>query len=394
MAPFEMNGGAPLPDYAGGGFVNLIASLVAGCGGEPRHPELRLLPAAEASGARNIVLAIVDGLGDNYLRTHGAQGTLARLRRGSISAVFPSTTASAITTSFTGATPYEHGLTGWFTYFGAAGCVAAPLPFRSRGDNVPLAARGISGSHLFSGTSLFDSIGVRGIVVTHRSIVNSNYNLHYCGRAERIPYADLRGFIDQTEAAVKSGPERKFIYTYWPEFDTLAHRHGVASPQVHEQFQLIDAAFSELAARLSGTDTLLVVTADHGFLDSTGSASLELEDAPGLASMLRFPLCGERRAAFCHVQEGRVPEFMARARDWLGERGEVHKSSELAEEGWFGTGRPHARLAERIADVTFLMNGSYTVKDWTPGEAHHLHIGNHGGTSEDEMRIPLVVAHA
>jgi hypothetical protein len=389
-----MNGVVPLPDYAGGGFVNLIASLAAGCGGEPRHPELRLLPAAEAAGARNVVLAIIDGLGDNYLRTHGARGVLARHRRGSISAVFPSTTASAITTSFTGATPYEHGLTGWFTYFSAAGCVAAPLPFRTRGDNLPLAARGISGSHLFSGSSVFDSIGVRGIVVTHRSIVDSNYNLHYCGRAERIPYADLQGFITQTEAAVKSGPERKFVYTYWPEFDTLAHRHGVGSPEVHSQFERIDAAFAELAKRLSGTDTLLVATADHGFLDSTGSSSLTLEDSPGLAGMLRFPLCGERRAAFCHVQEGRVPEFAARARDWLGNRAEVRKSAELAEEGWFGNGIAHPRLAERIGDITFLMTGCYTVKDWTPGEPHHLHIGNHGGTSEDEMRIPLVVTHA
>jgi hypothetical protein len=389
-----MSGTNSRPDYAGGGFVNLIASLVAGCGGEPRHPELRLLAAAEAAGARNVVLAIFDGLGDNYLRTHGAHGTLARHRRGAISAVFPSTTASAITTSFTGATPYEHGLTGWFTYFGAAGCVAAPLPFRSRGDNLPLAARGISGSHLYSGKSLFDSIAVRGIVVTHRSIVDSNYNQHYCGRAQRIPYADLQGFVAQTEAAVKSGPERKFVYTYWPEFDTLAHRHGVASSEVRAQFERVDAAFANLLERLTGTDTLVVATADHGFLDSTGSASLTLEDAPGLAGMLRFPLCGERRAAFCHVQEGRVAEFKARARDWLGDRAEVRGSAELVEEGWFGSGQPHPRLAERIGDVTLLMTGTYTVKDWTPGEAHHLHIGNHGGTSEDEMRIPLVVAHA
>ena len=37
------------------------------------------------------------------------------------------------------------------------------------------------------------------------------------------------------------------------------------------------------------------------------------------------------------------------------------------------------------------MRGRYTVKDWTPGEARHLHIGNHGGTSEDEMLIPLIM---
>ena len=30
-------------------------------------------------------------------------------------------------------------------------------------------------------------------------------------------------------------------------------------------------------------------------------------------------------------------------------------------------------------------------RNWTPGESRHLHIGNHGGTSEDEMLIPLIL---
>src|SRR5436190_22234333 len=156
------------PDYTGGGFVNLIASLVAGGGGEPRHPELRLLPAAEVARARNVVLAIVDGLGDNYLRSHGAQqGTLARLRRGAISAVFPSTTASAITTSFTGATPYEHGLTGWFTYFPEAACVGSPLRYQRRGEKASL---GVPPARLFTEGSLFDGLATRSIVVSYRPI--------------------------------------------------------------------------------------------------------------------------------------------------------------------------------------------------------------------------------
>jgi hypothetical protein len=31
------------------------------------------------------------------------------------------------------------------------------------------------------------------------------------------------------------------------------------------------------------------------------------------------------------------------------------------------------------------------VKDWTAGEPRHLHIGNHGGATADEMMIPLIV---
>ena len=375
----------PLPDYSGKGFVNLVASLVEACGGAPRHAPLVSLPVAEIRTAANVVFLIVDGLGDNYLRANGAGGTLAKYRRGAISAVFPSTTASAITTSFTGATPLEHGLTGWFTYFSQAACVGAPLPFQRRGERNSL---GVKPGELFVEGPLFDGLAARSIVVSWRKIIDSAYNVHHCGRAERLAYDDLPGFLEQTVCAVKSGPERKFVYAYWPEFDALSHQHGVGSAAVGAHFQALDAVFGELFARLAGTDSMLVLTADHGFIDCPVEDSIELP--PALSAMLRFPLCGERRVAFCHVHDKRT--FMDRAKESFGERADVRPSSELAEEGWFGPGRAHPHFAERIGDVALVMKGPATVKDWVPGEPRHLHIGNHGGTSEDEMHIPLVVA--
>jgi Type I phosphodiesterase / nucleotide pyrophosphatase len=374
-----------VPDYAGNGFVNLIASLVEACGGAPRHAPLAALPVAELREARNLVFLIVDGLGDNYLVANGAGGPLAGHRRASISAVFPSTTASAITTSFTGATPLEHGLTGWFSYFSEAACVGAALPFVRRGEKTPLAA---APERIFIAPPLFDGLAVRSLVVSWRQIIDSTYNRHHCGRTERLAYDNLEGFLAQTVAAVKSGPARKLVYAYWPEFDALAHQHGVASEPVRAHYRTLDALFGELLARLAGSDTLLVVTADHGFVDSPPEESIELP--PALAALLRFPLCGERRVAFCHAHDR--TSFLARAKDVLGDRAQVRPSVELLDEGWFGPGRAHPRILERIGDVALLMNGRGTIKDWVPGEARHLHIGNHGGTSEDEMRIPLVVA--
>jgi hypothetical protein len=73
-------------------------------------------------------------------------------------------------------------------------------------------------------------------------------------------------------------------------------------------------------------------------------------------------------------------------------RADVRPSGELAEEGWFGDGEAHPRFAERIGDVALVMRAHHTVKDWIAGEPRHLHIGNHGGTSEEEMTIPLVLA--
>ncbi len=376
------------PDYAGGGFANLIASIIEACGGAPRHAPLSCLPPAELAAAGNVVLLIVDGLGDRYLQREGGGGALIARRRGAITSVFPSTTASAITTSYTGWTPFEHGLTGWFTLFGEAGCVASPLPFQRRGDRASL---GVQPASVYRAGSLFDGLARRSIVVSFRPIIDSAYNVHHCGRAERLAYDKLDGLVAQTVAAVKSGPEPKFVYAYWPEFDTLSHRFGNGSDQVRAHFKAVDEAYAELMQRLAGTDTLVVATADHGFIDSVGADALEFADAPGLAGLLRYPLCGESRIAFCHVQEGRTREFMQRAADWLGERAQVRPSMELAEEGWFGGGAAHPRFAERIGDVALMMHGRATVKDWTPGEPRHRHVGHHGGASEDEMLIPLMV---
>jgi hypothetical protein len=356
-----------------------MASIVQACGGAPRHAALRALPPEEIARATNVVLLIVDGLGDGFLARRGAGGELARRRRGTMTSVFPSTTASAITTSYTGYTPLEHGLTGWFTYFGEAGCVAAALPFKSRGDMAPLSRRGVTPQQVYRAASLFSTLAVRSI--------DSAYNLRHCEGAERRAYATLQEFEREIATAVRSGAERKLIYAYWPEYDMVSHRFGSESRAAIAKLEQVDASFGRLLQTLSGTDTLVIATADHGFIDSQPEESLELPAA--LAAQLRFPLCGERRIAYCHVHSPQ--DFMAQARDWLGERADVLPSRELVGQGWFGGGEPHPRFAERVGDVALLMRDRYTIKDWTVGESRYLHIGNHGGTSADEMTIPLIV---
>lgn len=375
------------PDYSGGSLVNLMASIVASRGGEAHHQPLRDLAAEKLRAARNAILVIVDGLGDNYMLRRGAGGELARRRRASLTSVFPSTTASAITTSYTGRTPLEHGLTGWFTYFGEAGCVSAALPFRSRGDHLSLTRRGVNAEQIYIARSIFEALPVRSVVVTYKDIIDSEYNVRHTRGAERVAYETLDELVSHIEAAVKSSDERKFVYAYWPLYDMISHRFGAESAQAFAEFEKIDGAFGRLVARLAGTHSTIIVTADHGFIDVAPEETFELPAS--LASMLRFPLCGERRIVYCHVHERDA--FMQRARDWLGEHAEVVPSRALVDEGWFGTGEPHPRLAERVGDVALVMNGHFTVKDWTPGEARHLHIGNHGGTSADEMAIPLVM---
>ena len=174
-------------------------------------------------------------------------------------AVFPSTTASAITTSFTGATPLEHGLTGWFTYFSESACVGAPLPFKRRGEKASL---GVAPGRIFVEPSLFDTLAARGIVVSWRSIIDTQYNVHHCGRAERLAYDDLEGFVAQTVAAVRSGAQQKLVYAYWPDFDVLSHQHGVECAEMRAHPCATDAVLvrEHVEIRPVGIDQLLLRT--------------------------------------------------------------------------------------------------------------------------------------
>src|SRR5678816_121490 len=97
-----------LPDYAGGSLVNLMQSIRSGFGlADDGVPALRLLAPGEIAAAKNVLLILIDGLGHGYYGRHGS--LLTRHLRGSMTSVFPSATASAVTTIHTGRAPSPTG---------------------------------------------------------------------------------------------------------------------------------------------------------------------------------------------------------------------------------------------------------------------------------------------
>jgi predicted AlkP superfamily pyrophosphatase or phosphodiesterase len=77
----------------------------------------------------------------------------------------------------------------------------------------------------------------------------------------------LPEFFSTIESVVKQTMARSFTYAYWPEFDHLSHLNGVHSEAVEQHRAELDAGIDGLLHEISGTDTVLVVTADHGFVD-------------------------------------------------------------------------------------------------------------------------------
>ena len=380
-----------LPDYRNGSIVNLMASVRAGLGcGDSLYAPLSELPPDELAQARNVLLLVVDGLGYEYLRGRG-ETRMGQHLRARLTSVFPSTTASAITTFLTGTAPQQHALTGWFMYFRELGTVSAVLPFTPRYGGTSFAKCGIDPVPFFGHRPVFDDLAVPSQVLSPADIVDSDYSRSHCGRAHRRGYRNMEDFFASLRSTLSHDRGRKYVYAYWSELDGLAHHHGIGSRQVAEHFASLDAGFSALCDGLRGSDTLVIVTADHGLLDTDAESRLWLEDHPQLAETLALPLCGEPRVAYCYVRPDRRTQFHDYVRSALADKSDLFVSAELVERGFYGHGPAHPRLEERVGDYALLMKGNYVLRDRLTAEKPPTHVGVHGGVSAAEMYVPLIV---
>ena len=381
------------PDYRGQGIVNLMQSVVSACsGGTPRYPELSALPAAELAAARHIVVLVIDGLGQSTLERHAdCCPTLRRHARAVMTSVFPSTTASAITTFMSGLAPAQHALTGWHIHFAEIAQTLAILPLCARsGELPPEIDRESLPERLCDYPTLFSRLDRECWVLAPRSIAGSPFNAWNTRGASGLAHDTPCELMAQIAALLADARLPRYVYAYLPELDSCSHRHGSDSEQARRTLATLDTAFGELLRAARGSDSWLIVTADHGFIDSPPSRVLSLDEHPQLAALLERPLCGERRAAYCYVGGPQRGPFEAYVRGRLGDCVDLRRSRELIESGCFGPPPYHPRLAARVGDYTLLMKDDWTIKDWLPGEKRYSMLGVHGGVSRDEMIVPLL----
>jgi hypothetical protein len=388
-----------LPDYSGGSIANLMRTIGDACG-TPSPLQAPLdqrygLESKTLSRRRNIVLMVIDGLGAKLLRACGRGALRQHLEthpHAQLTSVFPSTTAAAIPTFMTGLTPAQHALTGWHMWLEELQAVTAILPLSPRIGPPFQTPREQLPAQLFDHASLYSGMHRSAWVVSPQEIAFSPFNAYHSRGADTLAYADLEGLLNTVSGLIQV-PGRKFVYAYWPTLDSTAHRFGIDSAEVRAALERFCAGFDALLETVRGSDTQIIVTADHGFINSPDDRVIRLEDHPELADMLVRPLCGEQRVAWCYLKPGASGDFERCAHARLGNRAELVSRERLLQENWFGPGVAHPKLASRIGDFALVMQENWTIKDWLPGERQHNMLGVHGGVSTDEMQVPLVSLH-
>lgn len=181
------------------------------------------------------------------------------------------------------------------------------------------------------------------------------------------------------------------VYLYVGELDHAGHGHGWRSQEWLRELERLDAAMAELVRRVP-RGTRIVLTADHGMVDTDAEHRVTVTDHPGLTGDVAG-IAGEPRMAQLYVPGGDPDlalEVATRWREHLGERA-----------AWVGTraeadallGPVSPRTETVLGDVLVAMAGTWVVTDpRVHSESAIAMPGVHGSITPAETTIPLLLA--
>ena len=333
--------------------------------------------------ASRVVVVLIDGLGVEQIRQRAghAPWLASLLNDGTIThSVFPATTSSNIASFGTGLWPGEHGLIGHLVWdrrhdermnlLVGWNERTDPLVWQPHPTVAEMAAE----------------LGVTTHVVT-------------AGEYRDTPYtrATMRGALF---SAAESWTERferglqilsdknpSITYLYIPELDKYGHKHGWTSSGYATMLEDLDVYLrSFVAAAPKGTG--IVITADHGMVETTKDKQLVLDDLLEKDGHTEF-YGGDTRAGFVYLDDPSSTDVVIRNLEPLSygfHTLPIQKAIQLGLFGPIGSG-----ASDRLPELLLLAKGNYTLyhsKYFKPRSFEM--IAHHGSLSPAETRVPLI----
>jgi hypothetical protein len=142
-------------------------------------------------------------------------------------------------------------------------------------------------------------------------------------------------------------------------------------------------------------DTLFLLTADHGHVDTHSDREISFGEHPELMEMLRVVPAGERRAVYLYPKDGAAGEVKEYARERLHTEAAVMTREQAVELGLFGLNELPERAAQRIGEVLLFPRSNLQfvtpilTPDGAPMRAPDFR-GLHGGLTPEEALVPLL----
>lgn len=355
------------PDY-NRSLVNLSSSILKSFGVHTKEPGMEEIDALLTKDYKNVVLLLLDGMGvsimEKTLNKAGAFWSNLYLK---YTSVFPASTVPATTSVLSALSPVSHAWLGWDNYYSEKGENVTVFLNRIQGTNRVAAPFSVADKYTPYKT-IIEKIKERG-------------GKAYGSSPFIIPFPKtFDSVLDRVQTLCKE-EGRKFIYAYWTDPDYLLHGFGTESEEVKREMRVMEEKVVLLASSL--TDTLFLVTADHGHIDADG---VFINDYPEIMNTLKMLPSLEPRCPNFFVKKGMKEEFKNRFLDVFADDFVLLERKEVWEKNLFGMGIEHPLFSEMIGDYLAYSKSNKTLFFY--GDKLK---SMHGSMTEEEMIIPLIV---
>lgn len=272
------------PDY-NHSLLNTVASILNHYGVTSGYSSLPELKEALSKAPENIVLIVMDGMGQHILDQHMDEASFLRSNiKATLTSVYPCTTTAAVTSYYTGLSPLEHGWIGWSLYFKEYGRQTDIFTNLDSYTKNPV-ADDHAADDLLAYRTVFERIhevkkdGLKTYAIMPEGITISK------PPTKNLWARDLEGMCNHIQSSLME-PGSKYIYSYWPEPDSTLHHHGSSSTDVDPVLEDINDRLEALV-NAAPDDTLFIISADHGQTDILDS--IYLNDHPEIMDCFIMP---------------------------------------------------------------------------------------------------------
>jgi len=347
------------------------------------------IPPVRAAG-----LLLVDGLGARLLQRYTADAPfLSSLPdAGPLTAGFPSSTATSLTSLGTGTPPGHHGMVGITMRVGAGrrARLLHTLHWTGVGQNPPVDLRDdFPPEGVQSGPTALERAAAAGVgvtVVSARRFENSGLT-RAALRGGTFRGVTALGDLAAGMITALRRPGRQLCYGYHADLDGLGHEHGPGSLPWRLQLSAVDRLAALITEHLPA-DAVLAVTGDHGMI--TLDRRVDIDTTPVLTDGVEL-VGGDPRARLVYTRPGAVDDVLATWRALLGPDALVLPTEQAVAEGWFGAVSPG--VVDRIGDVVVAALGTLAMVRTRAEPGLSALPGQHGGLTADEQWVPLLLAH-
>ncbi len=367
--------------------LNIITSILKYYGIQSNHKSLQELDGKlNSKKYKNIILLIMDGMGEHILNKISPNGFLNKSKNVVLTCVYPSTTTASLTTYYSGKPPYETAWIAWSQYFKEYGRALDMLPQQEsyRGEDVKSARMNVF-QNVVNYKSVFDKIS-ESSPETDVFEIMPEYSSR---RAKNSIKADNIDEILESLNIILKLPSNTFSMAYSDNPDGLLHKYGTTSEEAKTYLLDAENKIEEFARKLP-QDTLLIISADHGHKDI--EKVYTLLDYPEILECLITPPSLESRCVSFWVKEEMKDVFVERFNKQFKDEYLLMSRSELLEKNMLGFGEKHPKLEDFLGNYIAISVSSSIFRletYWAEGKT--VKKSTHCGLTKDEMEIPLIM---